>query len=121
MAKYEVVAINRRTQKELRWTWPHAPTEQQIANFLERKHSPDGSLVNTWAVPEWIVTRYYPSKKGWAIVDYEYARPRPLHSRPHIVLWQGIKRGTRVYPSQAAALMKISYLIAMPEQMRLIL
>ena len=117
MAKYEVVAVNRVTGQEIRKGFDSAPSSERIACWLERR----GSIGGTRHVNQWVAARYFPSKKGWMILDYEHAVPRPLRSRPGITVWAQINRGKKIYPSEAAALMKISYLLAMPEQLKLIL
>lgn len=112
MAKYKVVAINRRTQREVRHTFDGAPSEQLIAGWLGRK----GGL------QEWVVTRYYPSKKGWLIIDYQNAFAQPLRrGGGAMVLWAGIRRDPKPRPSLAAALMVITHRLALPEQLALTL
>lgn len=119
MAKYEVVAINRRTQQEIRKGFDTAPQVSSIARWLEGHGSVGGR--DTRYVNEWVVARYYPSKKGWLILDFEHARPRPLRSRPYHTVWADIKIDPKPRPSLAAALMVITHRLALPEQLALAL
>lgn len=117
MAKYEVVAVHRHSQQEIRLTFPDgAPSDQKIVSRLFRMRG----NTDTRRVNDWLATRYYPSRKGWVIFDFQHTVPSPLRSRPSVVIWRNIHRSTRVYPSEDAAVMKIRYMAMMPEQLALI-
>jgi len=110
MARYEVVAISRSSGQERRIKFTGAPSEQKIANWLGRKHAPN----------DWMATRYYPSRKGWLVLDFAHAFIVPLRGRD-IPIWKNIQRSKKAYPSEDVAVMVIRHRMAMPEQLALIL
>lgn len=56
-----------------------------------------------------IVTRYYPTKKGWLLLDIRKAMQVGSHNKR---FWVGQQRGERVYPSMDAAIMHAIAILA---------
>lgn len=89
--KYQIVIILPGGGTKLRG-WGSAPTDSMIIKWA----------VNLKGVA---VTRYFPSKKGWVLIDVRAA----VYGGPSGVgghgFWSGHKRLERVFPSQEAAVM----------------
>ena len=54
-----------------------------------------------------VVIRFWPSLKGWRVLDIRNAHETPPMQGPHgpYPRWVGQKRGKRVYPNEDAAVM----------------
>lgn len=68
-----------------------APTEAWMCSWARRHHAR-------------IVCRFYPKYGGWKLIDVRDAREIEIPGKGKI--WKGHRRGTRVYPSEDAAVMR---------------
>lgn len=83
------------------------------------KGPPTDSMMIKWAkgdprgypasrVPAgWFLVRYYPSRKGWKVIDIRQARLVTKAENPNVSWYAGVQRGTRLYPSPDAAIMHV--------------
>lgn len=65
-----------------------------------------------------LAIRYYPSRKGWMIIDLRNAHKKPLMSG-HRGYWTGTRRSPKAYPNEDAAVMKAMYILNPPSQREL--
>lgn len=100
-ARYRVVGI-RPHGAEVARVFQGAPSETIMADWARR----NGCV---------FVTRYYPSRKGWLVLDLRHLDfvLSASHSYRKAV---GIRRLKRTYPSEAAAMMKLHHMRNPPEQ-----
>lgn len=94
-AIYTCIGI--RGHRTKRWTCGGAPTEAQLIG----RGSKNGCDA---------VIRYFPSKKGWRILDIRKARA-VQHPSGRTTFWTGQVRGTTYYPNEDAAVMAAIHLL----------
>lgn len=107
MAKYTVVAIRasgsvRQTER----TFNGAPSEAKLASVFRggvEKYD--------------LAIRYYPSRKGWVIIDLRNATIKELQSGRQY--WTNTRRSSKTYPNESAAVMKAIYILNPPSQNQL--
>ena len=106
MASYVVVAMRATgSVRQIERTFKSAPSEAVLARtFRGRGRDQDYDLA----------IRYYPSRKGWMIVDLRNAYKKQLVSGREY--WTGTRRSPKAYPNEAAAIMKAIYILNPPSQ-----
>ena len=72
-----------------------------------RRGSPSESFLCSWGKARGcaFVIRYWPSLKGWRILDIRKAVESRRGSPHNYSIWNGQTRGTRLYPNEDAAVM----------------
>lgn len=75
----------------------------------EHKGAPGNDILGKWgaSLKAQCVVRYYPSKKGWFVVDLRSARQFSSMAGTMAGHWTGLIRGERNFPSQEAAEMYV--------------
>lgn len=107
MAKYVVVALRATGDvRQIERTFSSAPSEAVLARAFR-------SGPNRYD----LAIRYYPSRKGWMIVDLRNAHTKQLQSGRQY--WTGTRRSSKAYPNEAAAIMKAIYILNPPSQQEL--
>lgn len=82
------VAPSRTTSTQHR----NAPTNHQMAAYADRNGLH-------------FVIRYYPTRKGWMVLDVRNRRRMDLHNRKSVWVSKSLARHPRVFPSEDAAVM----------------
>lgn len=104
MANYVVVALRATGDKrQIEHTFRGAPSEARLAATFR-------SGLNQYD----LAVRYYPSRKGWLIIDMRYAFA--TEGASGIPYWTNTRRSPKVYPSESAAVMKAIYILNPPGQ-----
>lgn len=104
MANYVVVALRAAGDvRQIERTFKGAPPDSRLAQAFR-----GGTNRYDLAV------RYFPSRKGWMIIDMRNAFYK--YTRSDLPYWTGTKRSKRVYPSESAAVVKAIYMLNAPEQ-----
>lgn len=96
---YVVVGIRAQGEtRQIERTWHGAPNDAAIARWLLLgERNPHGRFS--------LAVRYMPTRKGWVILDLRHAQQ--LRGKPKA--WINIAKGSRVYPSESAAVMTAIY------------
>lgn len=107
MASYVVVAMRATGDvRQIERTFKSAPSEALLARtFRGGPNKYD------------LAIRFYPSRKGWMIVDLRNAHKKQLVSGREY--WTGTRRSSKAYPNEAAAIMKAIYILNPPSQQEL--
>lgn len=88
---YKLVGITRGGVVEYTRKRPGAPTEGEMVEWGMRNQCA-------------FVGRYYPTLKGWRVLDIRKAFKRQMGGRPQ-QFWTGYGRGRRTYPTDASMVM----------------
>lgn len=93
MAKYEVIGVAR--------------GGTVIEHKLGKLGAPPENWLCAWGKAKGcaFVIRYFPSKKGWRVLDIRNATGRQAAGGRGFQMWQGQVRGTRYWPNKDAAIM----------------
>lgn len=96
-AIYHVTGLRGSTQIKKRYVG--APKESYLCSW---------AFANKFAM----VVRYWPSKKGWMILDTRKTENRPIPTRNNgtVNRWQGQVRLPKIYPTEDAAVMAAIYI-----------
>lgn len=103
---YEVTALRAfGSPASMTRTFRGAPSDTKVAAYFRGKTTPFDLAV-----------RYYPSRKGWMIIDMRHAVlvTTPTGDGP---FWRGLDRHPKVYPSEEAAIMKAIHMLHPPVQL----
>jgi hypothetical protein len=107
---YTVIAIRGGTDepRQMERFFPKVPPDGVLAKWTrDRKGKFD------------LVVRYYPSKKGWRILDMRTAQILIPFKGDRTPYWGTIKRSKKVYASEAAAIMTAIYMLNPSTQLEL--
>jgi hypothetical protein len=119
MTDYIVVAIRAHGDvRQMERTFRKSPTDAQIAMWLSQQNPP-WVQSHGWHPPV-LAVRYYPRWGGWKITNFSHARMELLRNG-HTQVWKNFTKEPKIYPSEAAAVMKAIYLLNPPVQQQLAL
>ena len=98
MARYKRIGITK-DGKIIEWT-PH------------RDGAPNEAWLIAWGKERYcaIVIRYFPSRKGWRLIDIRNAVQKSVGYKSY-PQWFGQVRGTRYYPTEDAAVMAAIHML----------
>lgn len=79
----------------------------------ERIGAPSQTWMCSWGTERMVrfVVRYYPSRKGWRVIDIRNARCARVGSNK---VWVGVTSPGKVYPTEASAVMFAIHMCAEP-------
>jgi hypothetical protein len=105
-AEYVVVALRAAGEPtQIEHMFRGAPSDARLASWCRQRSQPYD-----------VVVRYFPSRKGWLVLDMRNVSVRIGPNPGSPVYWHGIQRSTRVYATESAAVMKAMYMLHPPTQ-----